>query len=128
MWQFSGDAATVGRQIRQALLHIQGTELDFSTVLKSVSESIPPHSIVYVLSMSVCEVPEYISILEEQDCTCFWLYAPRENFPPKEPDKPRFVNRKKIRDSLAGLPCIPEIADFTTGAEILESRSLYEKI
>ena len=78
--------------------------------------------------MSVRDVPEYISILEEQDCACFWLYAPRENFPPKEPDKPRFINRKKVRDSLAGLPCKPDIADFTTGAEILESRSLYEKI
>ena len=123
----TGDASSVKKKIRQLLLNLQGSELNYTLVLEAVAETIPPRSIVYFLSMSGKTVPDFIGILEEQDCTCFWIYAPPENFPVTEPDKPRIVDRRKVRASLPGY-CMPDIADFATGPEILESRSGYEKI
>jgi len=54
-------------------------------------------------------------------------YAPPENFPVTEPDKPRIVDRNRVR---AALPphCMPAIADFATGPEILESGRSHENI
>jgi hypothetical protein len=123
----TGDASSVKKKIRHVLLNLQESELDYTSVLQAVLETIPPRSIVYFLSMSHQTVPDCIGTLEEQDCTCFWIYAPAENFPRIEPDKPRFIDKRK---ALAGLNkhCMPEIADFTSGAEILESRNDYEKI
>ena len=115
------------KKIGRLLLNLQPSELDYPLVLESVAETVPPRSIVYFLSMSVKAVPDFIGILEEQGCTCFWIYAPPENFPVTEPDKPRVVDRRKVRAAVSGY-CMPDIADFATGPEILESRSGYEKI
>ena len=123
----TGDASSVKKKIRHVLLNLQESDLDYASVLQAVLETIPPRSIVYFLSMSHQAVPDCIGTLEEQHCTCFWIYAPAVNFPRIEPDKPRFIDKRK---ALAGLNkhCMPEIADFTSGAEILESRNDYEKI
>ena len=111
----------------QLLLTLQESELDYASVLSAVTETIPPHSIVYFLSMSHQAVPDYISVLEEQDCSCFWIYAPPENFPPVTLEGLRIVDRAKAKAPL-NKHCMPDIADFTTGPEILERRSGYEKI
>ena len=123
----TGDASSVKKKIRQVLLDLQGSELPFSLVLESVAENIPPRSIVYFLSMSPKAAPDFIDIFEERGSSCFWIYAPPENFPVTEPDKPRIVDRNRAR---AALPahCTPDIADFATGPEILESGRSHEKI
>lgn len=123
----TGDASSVRKKIRQVLLSLRESKLDYASVLEAVIETIPPRSIVYFLSMSPRTVPDCISTLEEQDCSCFWIYAPPENFPYVNPDKPRVVDRKKAKAALDE-HCMPDIADFSTGPEILESRSDYEKI
>ena len=123
----TGDASSVNKKLKQLLLTLEESELDYASVLNAVTESIPPRSIVYFLSMSHPAVPDCISVLEEQDCSCFWIYAPPENFPPVSPDVPRIVDREKAKKSL-NKHCMPDIADFSTGPEILESRSGHEKI
>ncbi|MBQ9502319.1 MAG: DUF58 domain-containing protein [Lentisphaeria bacterium] len=123
----TGDASSVRKKIERVLLDLQESDLAYSLVLEAVAETVPPRSIVYFLSMSARAVPDFIGILEEQDCTCFWIFAPPENFPVTEPDKPRIVDRTKVRASLPA-HCMPDIADFATGPEILESRNGHEKI
>lgn len=123
----TGDASSVKKKIRQVLLNLKESDLDYTSVLQAVIETIPPRSIVYFLSMSQQTVPDCIDTLEAQDCSCFWIYAPPVNFPRVEPDKPRFIDRRKALNGLTQ-HCMPEIADFTSGAEILESRNDYEKI
>ena len=127
LYHITGDASSVNKKLKQLLLTLQESELDYASVLSAVTETIPPHSIVYFLSMSHQAVPDYISVLEEQDCSCFWIYAPPENFPPVTLDGLRIVDRAKAKAPL-NKHCMPDIADFTTGPEILESRSGYEKI
>lgn len=116
----TGDASSVKKKIGQVLLDLQPSALDYALVLEAVAETVPPRSIVYFLSMSARAVPDFIDLFEEQDCTCFWIYAPPENFPVTEPDKPRIADRKMVRSSLPE-HCMPDIADFTTGPEILEN-------
>ena len=126
----SGDAASVKTKIQQLLTHLQNSEQPFSKVLAAAAETIPPGSIVYLLSMSEESLPEYIGILEELDSFCFWLYAPAENFPPIEKDRPRILKKKKPTLFPDAGFCVTHIADFTTKAEeILESgTNSYEKI
>ena len=123
----TGDASSVKKKIAQVLLNLQPSELDHALVLEAAAETVPPRSIVYFLSMSAQAVPDFIDLFEEQDCTCFWIYAPPENFPVTEPDKPRIADRAKVR---AALPpqYMPDIADFTTGPEILENGRSHEKL
>ena len=125
----SGDAASVNRPIRQLLTHLESSDQSFAKLLSTAAESIPPGSVVYLLSMSTESLPETIELLEERDSCCFWLYAPGENFPPVEPDKPRIVRREKLSDPFDDVSTIPHIADFTTKAdEILEGGSRGESL
>lgn len=119
----SGDIASVKNRVRQVLTLIRESGEEFASVLPSAVENIPPRSRVFLLTMSTAAVPEYIRILEEQDCSCLWLYAPAELFPPAEPDKPRKIRRERVMKKLQKLDIIPFVADFTSGAEILEGES-----
>lgn len=128
----SGDAASVKGRIQQTLTLIQNSNQKFSQVLAAAAESIMPGSIVYILSMSKDSLAEYAGILEEQDCFCFWLYAPPQNFPPIEKDKPRILKKAAKEEEL--LPgdslSISCTADFRTKTdEILKSgHQPYEKL
>ncbi len=125
----SGDASSVKGRIQQLLTNIQGSKQSFSTLLSLAAEQIPHGSIVYLLTMSPEELPGYIGILQEQDCFCFWLYAPAENFPPVEKDKPRVLDRSRMKERLKTLPVDVVTADFTSKAEeLLKSGNPYEKI
>ena len=124
----TGDGASLKGKLRRLLTLLRSSTPAFQTVLAAAAENIPQRSIVCLLTMSLEKVPEYIRILEEQDCTCFWIYAPKEAFPPIEQDTPRFLNREKIKKQLENLPEPPVVADFTSGAEILEAGEGYEKL
>lgn len=125
----SGDASSVKGRIQQLLTDLQGSKQSFSRMLSLASEQIPNGAIVYLLSMSPEKVAEYMGLLEEKDCYCFFLYAPPENFPPVENDKPRVLDRDRIKEMLKKLPEEAGIADFTSNAEeLLESGNIYEKL
>ena len=118
----SGDAASVREKIRQALTLLRPSDTDFAAILAEAVENIPQRSIVYLLAMSEEKLAEYAGILAEQDCFCALIYAPAQNFPLIEPDKARTIRREKVPAKIAGLTGIARMADFTSGAEILERR------
>ena len=101
---------------------LRPSDTAFSTILAEAVENIPQRSIVYLLSMSEEKLAEYTGILAEQDCFCNLIYAPARNFPLIEPDKPRIVRRDKMPEKISELAEIARMADFTSGAEILEHR------
>lgn len=122
LYHISGDASSVREKIRQALTLLRPSDTAFSTILAEAVENIPQRSIVYLLSMSEEKLAEYTGILAEQDCFCNLIYAPARNFPLIEPDKPRIVRRDKMPEKISELAEIARMADFTSGAEILEHR------
>lgn len=125
----SGDAASVKGRICNVLTLLQGGENSLAETLSAAAENIRPGSVVYLLTMSKEFLADYVTILEEQDCYCFCLYAPAENFPPVEPDRPRIVKREKKEGISQKFPCPFFTVDFQSKAEeILKNGDPYEKI
>ena len=126
---FGGDAASVRNRIFSALTLLQGGKISLAESLAASAEHIKPSSIVFLLTMSLEKIPDYITIVQEKDCFCHWIWAPAENFPPAEEDKPRILYPEKVESMLAGLPVKPLTANFTTKAdELLEGGNTYEKL
>ena len=126
---FGGDAASIRSRILSTLTLLQSGKTTLAESLAASAEYIKPASIVFLLTMSLEKIPDHITILQEKDCFCHWIWAPAENFPPAEEDKPRILYPEKVENMLDGLPVKPFIVNFTTRAdELLEGGNPYEKL
>lgn len=83
----SGDAAGIHGKIIEALTEITLCDREIGDLFCDSMEHIRPGDTLFLLTMSSTpEMRQQISQLRESGVTVNWLYAPKYNFPPVEPD------------------------------------------
>ena len=117
--QFNGDAAGIRLKILELLTELQPGRNRVENLLAEVLESIPPGSVLYLLSMSdPPELKNMLRLLEDQDVRLQWVCAAKEYFPIVSEDEPREML----------LPAPEERYPQVFGPRLLTFQTVWEKL
>ena len=86
----NGDAAGIRLKIMEILTDLQPSKSRVEDLVADAMENFPDGAVVYVLTMSASrELGELLNLMEMQGYSVRWIFAPKQHFPPCEPDEPR---------------------------------------
>ena len=86
----NGDAAGIRLKIMEILTDLQPSKSRVEDLVADAMENFPDGAMVYVLTMSGSkELSELLKLMEDQGHCVRWVFAPKQHFPPCEPDEPR---------------------------------------
>lgn len=90
MLRENGDAAGIRLRIMEILTDLQPSDTRVEELAADAMENFPDGAVVYVLTMSASrELSDLLNLMEAQGYSVRWIFAPKEHFPPCEPDEPR---------------------------------------
>jgi uncharacterized protein (DUF58 family) len=109
-----GDSASMNLQVINHLANLTPGKVMMQDLLGDAMDLVPPSSIFYCLSMSEPDdMQKSLEMLLERDIDVRWLYAPKQYFPPIDPEKPRVIKKGKVK--VKGNGAVPPIlATFKT--------------
>ena len=85
----NGDAAGIRFKIMEILTDLQPSGSPVESLVADAMENFPDGAVVYVLTMSASrELRDLLSLMEAQGYSVRWIFAPKQHFPPHEPDEP----------------------------------------
>lgn len=86
----NGDAAGIRLRIMEILTDLLPSDTPVEELVADAMENFPDGAVVYVLTMSASrELSDLLNLMETQGYSVRWIFAPKEHFPPCEPDEPR---------------------------------------
>jgi len=124
-----GEAAGVRGKIIEALTELQLSDRDVQELFCEVAEHLRPGDTLFLLTMEQSdELCTMMTQLTNIGVLVNWIYAPAENFPPREPDVPRLLPNRRITINPLS-PVEPVVLNFQSDlSELLKSDEPLEKI
>ena len=123
----NGDAAGIRLKIMEILTDLQPSKSRVEDLVADAMENFPDGAVVYVLTMSASrELSGLLKLMETQGISIRWIFAPKQHFPPCEPDEPRRMTPLEPEVEVDGIR--PLTASFRkNSAQLLRDEDVLEE-
>ena len=123
----NGDAAGIRLKIMEILTDLQPSKSRVEDLVADAMENFPDGAVVYVLTMSASrELSGLLKLMETQGISIRWIFAPKQHFPPCEPDEPRRMTPLEPEVEVDGIR--PLAASFRkNSAQLLRDEDVLEE-
>ncbi len=125
--RIGGDSTGLQQRLEELFTELKPTATPPERLLAEAIEDIPDGTTLFLLTMSHSpQLIELVRMLSDSSCRVHWLYAPKQLFPPVEPDSPRIAVRSSIHVP-SDSPVEPSLLDFSSDlVKVIERETEFE--